>query len=104
MEKKHYGLSVKSIELHGQIKDAICDWMKELGHIKFNTKRDFPFMNGDGEFESVIVTELKHNAEYFGDATAIDENGTEWSVQEEGTLDGCLELLYYIEEETYVKL
>lgn len=101
MEKNYHELSVKAIELQSQLKDAICDWMKELEHIKFNTRRDFPFVDTEGEFKSVVVEELKCNEDYFGDATAIDENGTEWSVQEECTLDGCLELLYYIEEEAY---
>lgn len=102
MEKKHYELSSKFTELNSQVKDAVCGWMKELGHIRFNYKKiDFPFMTCDGEFKSVNIVELKHDAEYFDDATAIDEDGTEWSIQEEGTLDGCIELLYYIEQEAY---
>lgn len=104
MEKKHQELSEKVVELNGQINDAICDWMKELKHIRFNTRRDFPFVDTEGEFKSVIVEELRYDEDYFGDVTAIDEDGNEWSVQEEGTLDGCVELLYYIEEEAFVKL
>lgn len=104
MEKKHQELSGKAFELGGQIKDAVCERMKELGHIRFNTPRNFPFVDTDGEFKSVIVVELKYDECYYGDVTAIDRNGNEWSVQEECTLDGCLELLYYIEEEAYVKL
>lgn len=101
MEKKHYGLSVKAIELNNQVKDAVCGWMKELKHIRFNTRRDFPFVDTEGEFKSVIVEELRYDEDYFGDVTAIDDDGNEWSVQEEGTLDGCMELLYYIEEEAF---
>lgn len=102
MKKKHYELNVKAIELQNQLKDAICGQMKKLGRIKFNyKKKGFPFMNIDGEFESVNIVELKHDAEYFDDATAIDEYGNEWSVQEQGTVDGCLELLHYIEQEAY---
>lgn len=102
MEKKYSELSAKSVELNNQLKDAICGWMKELGHIGFNYKKiDFPFMTSEGEFKSLNIVEMKYDPEYFGDVTAIDEDGTEWSVQEEGTLDGCLELLYYIEEEAY---
>lgn len=102
MGKKHYELNVKAIELQNQLKDAICEQMKELVHIKFNyKKKDFPFMNVDGEFESVNIVELKHDAEYFDDATAVDEYGNGWSVHEQGTVVGCLELLYYIEEEAF---
>ena len=102
MKKKHYELGMKYVELSDQVKDAICERMKELGHIKFNFKKiDFPFMTCDGEFKPVNVVKLMHNAEYYGDATAIDEYGNEWSVQEEGTVDGCMELLYYIEQEAY---
>lgn len=104
MEKIYQELSGKAIELGGQIKDAISERMKELGHIRFNTRRDFPFVDTEGEFKSVIVEELRYDEDYYGDVSAIDEDGNEWSVQEECTLDGCLELLYYIEEEAYVKL
>lgn len=101
MEKKHFELSTKFTELNSQVKDAVCGWMKELGHIRFNTRRDFPFMNIDGEFKSVNIVELAYNPEYFGDTVAIDDTGYYWSIQEEGTLDGCIELLYYIEQEAY---
>lgn len=104
MEKKHEELNNLYSKLNDKVKDAICDHMKELGHIKFNTRRDFPFVDSEGEFKSVIVEELKFDTEYFNDVTVIDENGNEWSVQEEGTVDGCMELLYYIEAEAYVKL
>lgn len=102
MEKIYKELSAKVTEPQGQLKDAICEQMKELGHIKFNTRRVFPFVDTEGEFKPVVVEELRLDEEYFGDVTAIDENGNEWSIQEEGTLDGCLELLYYLEEEAYV--
>ena len=103
MEEKHYELSVKYMELGSQVKDAICKRMKELGCIKFNriSRKTYPFLNVNGEFVSVNVVKLIHDAEYFDDATAIDEYGNEWSVQEEGTVDGCMELLYYIEQEEY---
>ena len=102
METKHYELNVKFVELQNQVKDAICERMKELGCIKFNFKKiDFPFMTCDGEFKPVNVVKLMHDAEYYDDVTAIDEYGNEWCVQEEGTVDGCMELLYYIEQEGY---
>ena len=103
MEKEHYELSVKYTELSCQVKDAICKRMKELGCIKFNhiSRKTYPFLNVDGEFESVDVVKLRYDAEYFDDTTAIDVYGNEWSVQEEGTVDGCMELLYYIEQEAY---
>ena len=102
MDNRHYELSEKYTELNSQVKDAVCGWMKELGHIRFNyPKMDFPFENCCGDFKTVNIVELRHDAEYFDDATAIDEDGTEWSIQEEGTLDGCIELLYYIEHEAY---
>lgn len=101
MDKKHYELSCQCIELSNHVNDALSNWMKELGHIRFNTRRDFPFVDTEGEFKSVIVEELKYDEDYFGDVTAIDEDGNEWSVQEEGTLDGCMELLYYVEEKAW---
>lgn len=103
MEKKHYELGVKYTELSSQVKDAICERMKELGCIEFNhiSRKTYPFLDVNGEFVSVNVVKLIHDAEYFDDATAIDEHGNEWSVQEEGTVDGCMELLYYIEQEAY---
>lgn len=103
MEKNHDVFSVKFVELQNQVKDAICKRMKELGCIKFNhiSRKAYPFLNVNGEFESVKIVKVIHDAEYFDDATAIDEYDNEWSVQEEGTLDGCMELLYYIEQEEY---
>lgn len=84
------------------LKDDICERMKELGCIKFNFKTvDIPFMTCDGEFKPVNVVKLIHDAEYYDDVIAIDEYGNEWSVQEEGTVDGCMDLLYYIEQEAY---
>lgn len=103
MEKKNYELNVKFVELRNQVKDAICERMKELGCIKFNriSRKTYPFLNVNGEFESVNVVRLRHDAEYFDDVTAFDMYGNEWSIQEEGTVDGCMELLHYIEEEEY---
>lgn len=102
MEKKNYDLNVKFVDLRNQVKGAICERMKELGCIKFNFKKiDFPFMTCVGELKPVNVVKLMHDAEYYDDAIAIDEYGNEWSVQEEGTVDGCMELLYYIEQEAY---
>ena len=102
MEKNYEELNAKYMELIGQLKDAICERMKELGCIKFDfTRIDFPFMTCDGEFKPVDVVKLRHEEEYDDDVTAIDEFGNEWSVQEEGTVDGCMELLYYIEQKAY---
>ena len=91
------------MELSSQVKDAICEHMKELGCIEFNhiSRKTYSFLDVNGEFVSVNVVKLIHDAEYYDDATAIDEYGNEWSVQEEGTVDGCMELLYYIEQEAY---
>ena len=101
MENRHEELNLQFTELNSQVKDAVCGWMKELKHIRFNTRRDFPFVDTEGEFKSVIVEELRYDEDYYGDVSAIDEDGNEWSMQEEGTLDGCIELLYYIEEEAF---
>lgn len=103
MEKNHDELNKKYLDLIGQLKGAICERMKELGCIKFNhiSRKTYPFLNVDGEFESVDVVKLRYDAEYFDDTTAIDVYGNEWSVQEEGTVDGCMELLYYMEQEEY---
>ena len=99
MEKKYEELNKQYSELLDKAKDAICDRMKELGHIEFNTLRDFPFVNMDGEFQSVTVDALEYNEE--GDVTAYSTTGAEWYIQFECTLSGCLELLYYLEEEAY---
>ena len=102
MEENYDELNEKYSELIGRLKGAICERMKELGCIKFNFKKiDFPLMSCDGEFKPVNVVKLMHDAEHYDDATAIDEYGNEWSVLEEGTVEGCMELLYYIEQKAY---
>lgn len=101
MDKKHYELSCQYVELNNHVKDALSNWMKELGHIRFNTPRKFPFEYEEGGYLSVEVSELKYDEEYFGDVTAIDTLGREWSVQEECSLSGCMELLYYVEERAW---
>lgn len=98
MEKKYVILYTKAVQLNNEVKDAICDHMKELRHIEFNTLRDFPFMDCVGDFYSVEVKALKYIE---GDVSAISVTGREWSIQEEGTIDGCLELLFYLEEDAY---
>lgn len=102
--EKNYGRLVDLYTcLFNQVKDMICSHMKELLHIKFNYKRmGLPFMDSDGEFESVDVVELKYEEGFrYDDVIVVDEYGNEWSVQEDSTVDGCMELLYYIEEEAY---
>lgn len=99
MGNKYEELSKQYGELLDKVKDAVCDRMKELGHIKFNSDWNLPFVNGDGEFHSVVVVELEYNEE--DDVTARSLMRKEWSIQEEGTLDGCLEMLYYLEEGAY---
>ena len=103
MEKKNYDLNVKFVDLRNQVKGAICEIMKELECIKFNHlgRTSYSFISPDGEFVSPIIVELKYDTEYYDDVIAIDNCGVEWSVQEEGTVDGCMELLYYIESEEY---
>ena len=72
----------------------------------FNTKRSFPFVNIDGEYVRVNVIGLRYDKET-GDVIAIEKhNGVlldDWSIQEDGTVDGCLEILYYVEEEAFSK-
>ena len=99
MEKNYEELSKQYGELLDKVKDAICDRMKEFGHIKFNTLRDFPFVDGDGIFHSVVVSELKYDEE--DDVTVRSLMRKEWSVQWCGTLDACIDMLYYIEKGAY---
>lgn len=96
MKKTYSELSPLFTDLNDSLKDTICEHLKELGHIKFNTLRDFPFCNIDGEFTSAEITELIYSDD--GDVTARSIYGKNFSIQEEGTIDGLMELLYYIEE------
>ena len=107
MDKKIYeGMVEAYTKMNDHLKDAICEQMKRLGEIRFNTKRNFPFLNIDGEYVGVNVVGLKYDKET-GDVRALEKiNGKiigDWSVQEDGTVDGCLELLYYVEEEAFSK-
>lgn len=96
MKKTYSELSPLFTSLNDSLKDTICEHLKELGHIKFNTLRDFPFCNIDGEFTSAEITELIYSDD--GDVAARSIYGKDFSIQEEGTIDGLMELLYYIEE------
>lgn len=98
MKKTYSELSPIFTTLNDSLKDSICDHMKELRHIRFNTFRDFPFITVDGEFYPATVVELEYND---GDVTAYDIVGQEWSIQHEGTIDGLMEMLYYIEEDAF---
>lgn len=100
MKKTYSELTPLFASLRGSLKDTVCDHMKELGHIKFNTLRDFPFCDIiGGEFISVEISELKYSDD--GDVKARSIYGKEFSVQEEGTIDGLMDLLYYIEEKRF---
>lgn len=101
MEKKHEEFNKQYNALLDNVKDAICERMKKLVHIEFNTLRDFPFMNQEGEFKSVEVLELEYTEEGDVDAIPLGDPEDRWSIQLEGTVDGCIELLYYLEEEAY---
>ena len=103
MEKIYEALRDKYKDLNDLAKDGICERMKELGHIEFNSGRSFPFTTIDGEYDGVIVYELRYDEET-GDVIAYDETFREWSIQEDGTVDGCIELLYYIEEGAFKKV
>ncbi len=96
MKKTYSELSPLFTSLNDSLKDTICEYLKELGHIRFNTIRDFPFCNIDGEFTSAEITELIYSDD--GDVTARSIYGKDFSLQEEGTIDSLMELLYYIEE------
>lgn len=98
MEKKYAIFYPEAVQLNDKVKDAICDHMKELRHVEFNTPHDFSFMNRFGDFYSVVVEALKY---IDGDVLAISVTGREWSIQEDGTIDGCLELLFSLEEDAY---
>lgn len=99
MKKTYSELSPLFTALRGSLKETICEHMKELGHIKFNPVYDFPFIGMDGQFCSVTVTELMYSE---GDAIAYDETEVNvWSISEDGTIDGLMELLYCIEEKLF---
>ena len=102
MEKIYEILRGKYNELNDLAKDGICERMKELGRVEFNHGRNFPFMNVDGEYVEVMVYEMRYDEET-GDVIAYSECFREWSIQEDGTVDGCVDLLYYLEEGAYVK-
>ena len=102
MENIYEEMNKQYSDLCDKAKDAICDRMKELGHVRFNFAFiNVPFINSEGDFKPANVVELRYDVEYFGDVTVTDDWGDEWSIQDEGTLDGCLELIRYLEEGAY---
>lgn len=96
MEKIYSRLVCDYERLRDESKDAVCKRMKELGHIRFISERNFPFIDMDGDFVSSDLVELRYEAD--GDVTALSKYGLQFSVQYDGTVDACLELLYYLEE------
>lgn len=99
MKKGHEEFSKEFHKLRDELIEAICERMKELGCVKLNYWRDFPFLNCNGCYQSVEVEKLEYDDE--GDVIAFDSLDNEWSLKEEGTVDGCIELLYYLEEGEY---
>ena len=107
MEKIYEKMVELYTRMNDRLKDSICEQMKSLGEIRFNSKRNFPFINVDGEYVGVNVAGLRYDQET-GDVIVLEKhNGVlldDWSIQEDGTVDGCLELLYYVEEEAFRKV
>lgn len=99
MEKKYADLYVEAVQLNDKVKDAICECMKPLRYIEFNTLHEFPFKDCYGNVYPVEVKSLRYTEE--GDVAAVTKSGHEWSIQNDGLIETCLELLFYLETEAY---
>lgn len=100
MEKIHEEMVEKWSELNDMLKDRICDLMRGLGIVRLRRAPRILF-NKSEEYKKIPVWKLEYNEET-NDVIAYEEDGDEGfyecSVQEEGTIDGCLDLLWWLEQ------
>ena len=104
MENIHEEMALKWCELNDILKDRICELMQGLGTVRLKRAPRILFNKAE-EYKKISVWKLEYD-EDTGDVTAYEEDGDEgfceYSVQEEGTIDGCLDLLYWLEKGLYV--
>lgn len=100
MEKIHEEMVGKWSELNDTLKDRICDLMRGLGIVRLRRAPRILFNKAE-EYKKIPVWKLEYNEET-DDVIAYEEDGDEGfyecSVQEEGTIDGCLDLLWWLEQ------
>ena len=100
MEKIHERMVEKWSELNDTLKDRICDLMRDLGVVWLKRAPRILF-NKSEEYKKIPVYKLEYDEET-DDVIAYEEDGDEGfyecSVQEDGTIDGCLDLLHWLEE------
>lgn len=100
MEKIHGRMVEKWSELNDTLKDRICDLMRDLGVVWLKRTPQILF-NKSEEYKKIPIYKLEYDEET-DDVIAYEEDGDEGfyecSVQEDGTIDGCLDLLHWLEE------
>ena len=100
MEKIHERMVEKWSELNDTLKDRICDLMRDLGVVWLKRVPQILF-NKSEEYKKIPIYKLEYDEET-DDVIAYEEDGDEGfyecSVQEDGTIDGCLDLLHWLEE------
>lgn len=100
MENIHEEMALKWCELNDTLKDRICDLMQGLGAVRLKGAPRILFNKAE-EYKKIPVWKLEYD-EDTGDVIAYEEDDDEGfyecSVQEEGTIDGCLDLLYWLEK------
>lgn len=100
MEKIHERMVEKWSELNNTLKDRICDLMRDLGAVWLKRAPQILF-NKSEEYKKIPIYKLEYDEET-DDVIAYEEDGDEGfyecSVQEDGTIDGCLDLLHWLEE------
>lgn len=100
MEKINERMLEKWRELNDTLKDRICDLMRDLGVVWLKRAPQILF-NKSEEYKKIPIYKLEYDEET-DDVIAYEEDGDEGfyecSVQEDGTIDGCLDLLYWLEE------
>lgn len=100
MEKICERMVEKWSELNNTLKDRICDLMRDLDVVWLKRAPQILF-NKSEEYKKIPVYKLEYDEET-NDVIAYEEDGDEGfyecSVREDGTIDGCLDLLYWLEE------
>lgn len=94
MEKIHERMVEKWSELNDTLKDRICDLMRDLGVVWLKRAPQILFYKSE-EYKKIPIYKLEYDEET-DDVIAYEEDGDEGfyecSVQEDGTIDGCLDL------------
>lgn len=100
MEKICERMVEKWSELNNTLKDRICDLMRDLDVVWLKRAPQILF-NKSEEYKKIPIYKLEYDEET-NDVIAYEEDGDEGfyecSVREDGTIDGCLDLLHWLEE------